>query len=173
MELYRGDIYYKNKYTIKNKSLNNLIIYNLFKFFLQKHILHKINNLIKNLFFDYRLIIFIFILSSSFRCVGFLIYWHWLLIEHRLHSKRSFKFFQSMPVRFQRTRTNAQTTQKYIGYGWEHFADLFFLKRRSIKARKNLSKKKNKIIKKINKIKKTKVKGPVKRTRDSKKSVWG
>lgn len=173
MELYRGDIYYKNKYKIKNISLKNLIIYNYFKYFLQKNISWSVDEIVKKLFLDYRAIIFILILAKSFRCVGFLIYWTWLFIEHRLHTKRSFKFFQSMPVRYQRTRTNAQTTQKYTGYGWSLFSDLFFLKRRSIKARKNLAKKKNKIIKKTIKTKTIKSKGPVKRTRDTKKSVWG
>jgi len=173
MELYKGDIYYKNKYVIRHNSLQNLIIFYLFKFFLQTHKKQTLQTPLKNLFKDYRLIIFIFILANSFRCVGFLIHWPWLLIEHRLHTKRSFKFFQSMPVRYQRTRTNAKTTQKYIGYGWELFADISYLKRRSIKTRQNLAKKKNKILKKNIKIKKTNSKGPVKRTKDTKKIVWG
>lgn len=174
MEFYRGDIIIKNKYKYKNLDIPLIFKLSFFYSFLQKHKNFNIKHFIDSEFFNYKKIMRMFFLSRTFRNVGLIINWGLIELEHRLHSKRTLKFFQSTPIRWQRTRTNAITTQKNIGYGWTYFAKNLSIKRRSLKTRFALSKKKNKPLKKkLLKVKTTKSKAPVKRSRDSKKSVWG
>jgi len=172
LDLFQRDIYIKNKYKYDYIFLLNLNFYNYYNLVWQSHKLKPQKEVININFYKSKHILKYFFCSKNFRHLGIIIYWAWLFIEHRLHSKRSFKFFQSMPLRHQRTRTNCITTQKLIGFGWKIFASELKIKRRTLKARFALSKKKNKPLKKSIKLKTKKVKGPVKRTRDVKKSVW-
>lgn len=174
MEFYRGNIILKNKYKFKNLDIPLLFKLNTFFYFIQKHKNLNINYFTNIDYFNYRKIVRMLLLTRTYRNVGLLINWGMIELEHRLHTKRTLKFFQSTPIRWQRTRTNAITTQKNIGYGWTYFAKNLSIKRRSLKTRFALSKKKNKPLKKKSlKLKAPKSKGPVKRSRDTKKSVWG
>lgn len=173
MEFYKGSIILKNKYKYKSNDILYIFKLKKFTYFIQKHLQLNINYFLNVEYYNYQKIIKMLLLSKSYRGLGLLISWGLIELEHRMHAKRTLKFFQSTPIRWQRTRTNAITTQKNVGFGWYHFAKFLSIKRRSLKTRFALSKKKNKPLKKKSlKVKIPKSKGPVKRSRDTKKSVW-
>lgn len=87
-------------------------------------------------------------------------------------SINAYRFVLSKPVNKTRTKTNSINCQLKLSHDYCLTFSWMGLKRRSLKERFNISKKRFKVVLKKKTKKVTKKKGPVIRSRDTKKSVW-
>lgn len=87
-------------------------------------------------------------------------------------SWRWLRFLKCTPVRSFRSKNNAKTTQLKLKNVSSVLISIIGLRRRTLKERAALFKKKLKIVRTKKKVLKKVKKGPVIRSRDSKKSVW-
>jgi len=151
-------------------NLKQLLIINsttLFCLILQSNIFIKNLYLFNN---DFKLTIGLYFIldlklfwNSAFSIKSLILFIKWLIKFNK--TKR---MLLGLPSNGQRTKSNSKTVKKRLYKHFSIFFITFKLKQGLIlKKKKNLKKKEKKIIKL-----KIKNKGPVKRTRDKKKSVW-
>lgn len=139
----------------------------------QKHFDNELDDDCEN-YWDLKLKIILMLFNSrAFHGKGFYIQFMAAVMELKYFTWRIMKFLSSKPVRGHRTRDNKITSQKVLNdiLNWTLF--IVQIRRRTFKKRAALAtKNKKKAPVKQKKKTATKAKGPVKRSRDTKKSVW-
>lgn len=172
----RHNLYFLSEVKKKEKSIVDLFYLRFLKIFLYMIQVHEVNSyyiILENFWKQKLFFINSLLYWSSFLRQGFFRVPTHVLVLYKCITWRVIRYFKCLPIRCFRSRTNSKTNQLRLYNDYSIILKKFFIRRRTLKERALLFKKKLKTIQKKKSITKLqKKKGPVIRSRDSKKSVW-